>query len=99
MRFVCAAAVTVAVVLALPGPRAAAAESHLAVSGTHFLTPSGTPFEWRGITAFRLLEFVAHGKARQADAYLAWAASKKLNVVRVLAMADMLFKLSAEDGR
>ena len=99
MRFVCAAAVTAAVVLALPGSRAAAAESHLAVSGTRFLTPAGTPFEWRGITAFRLLEFVAHGKARQADAYLAWAAAKKLNVVRVLAMADVLFKLSAEDGR
>ena len=100
MRFARTAAVAVAVVLLAPaGARAAAAESHLVVAGTRFLRPAGTPFEWRGITAFRLVEFVAHGNERQADAYLAWAASKKLTVVRVLAMAEVLFKLAPEDGR
>ena len=75
------------------------AEGQLRISGSRFLQPDGPAFEWRGITAFRLLEFVAHGKAADADAYLAWAASKKLTVVRVLAMADILFKLSPADGQ
>ncbi len=63
-----------------------------------FVKPDGSPFEWRGITAFRLLEFIAHGKDAAADAYLKWAASQKLTVVRVLGMADGLFKLSPADG-
>ena len=41
----------------------------------------------------------AHGREREADAYLAWAASKKLNLVRVLAMADVLFTLPPADGQ
>ena len=72
---------------------------HLRVAGTHFVGQDGAPFEWRGITAFRLVEFVAHGRAADADAYLAWAASKDLTVVRVLAMADALFTLSPADGQ
>jgi len=76
----------------------AAAQGHLRVSGTRFTTPDGKPFEWRGITAFRLVEFVARGRQAEADAYLKWAASKRLNVVRVLVMADGLFKLSPADG-
>jgi hypothetical protein len=74
-------------------------EGHLKISGTRFLKPDGTAFEWRGITAFRLLELVAHGREADADAYLAWAASKKLTVVRVLGMADGAFKLSPADGQ
>ncbi len=74
------------------GPR------HLRVSGTRFLKADGSAFEWRGITAFRLLEFVAHGREAEADGYLTWAASKKLTLVRVLVMADGLFKLSPADG-
>jgi hypothetical protein len=73
-------------------------EGHLKVSGTRFLKPDGSVFDWRGITAFRLLEFVAHGREAQADAYLAWAASKKLTVVRVFAMTDGLFQLPPADG-
>jgi hypothetical protein len=84
----------VLLILALQGDRA-----HLRVSGTHFVKPNGARFEWRGITAFRLVEFVARGKEAEADTYLRWAASKKLTLVRVLVMADGLFKLSAEDGR
>jgi hypothetical protein len=75
------------------------AEGHLRVSGTQFITPDGRAFEWRGISAFRLLEFVAHGRGADADAYLAWAASKKLTLVRVLGMADVLFTLSPADGQ
>jgi hypothetical protein len=60
--------------------------------------PAGRPFQWRGITAFRLLEFVAHGREGEADAYLAWASSQTLNVVRVLGMAHVLFALTPEDG-
>ncbi len=75
------------------------AEGHLRVSGTHFVTSEGTPFDWRGITAFRLAEFVAHGREAEADAYLRWAASKHLTLVRVLGMADVLFRLSPAEGR
>lgn len=71
----------------------------MTVSGTRFVKPDGSTFHWRGITAFRLVEFVAHGKEAEADAYLRWAASKRLTLVRVLVMADGLFKLSAEDGK
>ena len=74
------------------------AEGHLKISGTRFLNPDGSVFQWRGITAFRLLEFVAHGREADADAYLKWAASRKLTVVRVLAMADGIFQLSPADG-
>ncbi len=74
------------------------AEGHLRVSGTRFVKPDGSVFDWRGITAFRLLEFVAHGREAEADAYLKWAASMKLTVVRVFAMADGIFQLPPADG-
>ena len=41
--------------------------AHLKISGTRFIKPDGTTFQWRGISAFRLLEFVAHGNEKQAD--------------------------------
>ena len=68
------------------------------VSGARFIAANGSPFPWRGITAFRLLEFVAHGHQPQAAAYLDWAASQHLTVVRVLAMAHVLFTLTPADG-
>jgi hypothetical protein len=74
------------------------AQGHLRVSGTSFITPDGIRFEWRGISAFRLAQFVAHHRESEADAYLRWAALKRLNVVRVLMMADGLFKLSPDEG-
>lgn len=81
------------------GSRRHQAEGHLSVSGTRFIKPDGSAFQWRGITAFRLLEFVAHGREAEANKYLAWAASKKLSVVRVLAMADGIFQLTPGDGQ
>jgi hypothetical protein len=60
--------------------------------------PDGTPFTWRGITAFRLLEMEAAGKSAEVDTYLKWAASQQLTVVRVLTMAKHLFELPPERG-
>ena len=71
---------------------------HLTVEGTRFLMPDGRVFQWRGISAFRLLEFVAHGRHQDAEQYLRWAASKRLNVVRVFAMADGIFQLAPAEG-
>jgi hypothetical protein len=75
------------------------ARERLRPDGTGWRAPDGTAFAWRGITAFRLLEFVAHGREREADAYLAWAASEKVTIVRVLAMAHVLFQLTPVDGQ
>lgn len=94
------ASLAIAVLLISPAAqRPADTSKHLRVSGTQFVTAEGQPFEWRGITAFRLLEFVAHGREKDADAYLAWAASQKLTVARVLAIAKGLFQLSPADGQ
>jgi hypothetical protein len=75
-----------------------AEEHHLRISETHFIKPDGSRFDWRGITAFRLVELVAHGREAEADTYLKWAASKQLTLVRALVMADVLFKLTPADG-
>jgi hypothetical protein len=75
-----------------------AAVSHIRAKGTRFIRPDGRPFRWRGITAFRLLELEAAGRSADVDAYLKWAASQQLTVVRVLAMAKHLFELPPERG-
>ena len=67
--------------------------------GASFVGASGRPFEWRGITAFRLAEMIANGREQDATAYLDWAKSEQLTVVRVLLMAQHLFKLTPEAGR
>jgi hypothetical protein len=71
----------------------------LAIKDGRFVTAHGEPFAWRGITAFRLAELIAHGREQEAAAYLDWAASQQLTVVRVLLMARYLFQLTPEDGR
>jgi hypothetical protein len=70
---------------------------HLQIDGAAFRA-TGAPFQWRGISAFRLVEMVAHGNQAQAAAFLDWAASQKLTVVRVFAMARHLFPLTPADG-
>jgi len=70
----------------------------ISVEGTRFVRPDGTPFEWRGITAFRLVEMVASGKEAEAAAYLDWAAANGVTVVRVLTMTHHLFTLLPADG-
>ena len=72
---------------------------HLTVHGTTFGTADGTPFHWRGITAFRLLERLGAGDGAAVDRYLVWAAKQHLTVVRVLAMAKHLFDLPPAAGR
>jgi hypothetical protein len=71
----------------------------LSVHGTDIVCRDGTRFTWRGVTAFALLEQIAHGRRADADAYLRWARGTGFNLVRVLAMADVLFKLRPEEGR
>jgi hypothetical protein len=58
----------------------------------------GRVFDWRGITAFRLIEMEAAGRTREVEAYLKWAAAQKLTVVRVLVMAKHLFELPPQRG-
>jgi hypothetical protein len=74
------------------------AAAHLTIQRTAF-RQSGRPFQWRGVSAFRLLEQIAHGRSSDAEAFLAWAAAQKLTVVRVLAMAHHLFQLPPDEGR
>ena len=78
-------------------PRHAA--GRLRIDGTRFLEPDGRSFQWRGITAFRLVDFVADGQEEQAATYLTWAAGQGLTIVRVLTMSGSLFDLRPEDGR
>ncbi len=78
--------------------RGAAGPAALKVTGTRFVRADGSPFEWRGITAFRLLEMEAAGRIQDVDAYLAWASVRGLTVVRVLAMAKHLFELPPDRG-
>lgn len=84
-----------AALVAAASPRAG---PPLRIQSTRFVREDGTPFSWRGITAFRLLEFVAHHREKEADAYLDWAASERVTVVRVLGMARVLFALTPGDG-
>ena len=85
-----------------PGPalRKASVPSdrHLRIDAGSFRTASGTPLQWRGITAFRLVEMVAHGRKADAAAYLDWAAGRHLTIVRVFTMARSLFDLPPADG-
>lgn len=63
------------------------------------MRPDGSTFSWRGITAFRLIDYVADGDERAAITFLDWAARQKLTVVRVLTMMSGLFDLQPHDGR
>src|SRR5687768_15534233 len=73
--------------------------SRLKIHGTEFVGADGRRFEWRGITAFRLLQLIARGRTSEAEAYLDWCAQQGLTVVRVLTMAKYLFELAPADGR
>jgi hypothetical protein len=73
--------------------------ARIQVRGTAFVRPDGSVFEWRGITAFRLVELVAAGREAEAAAYMDWAARNQITVLRVLVMARHLFSLSPEQGQ
>lgn len=84
----------------LPPSRPARQTPHptFRTAGTTFVGPTDQPFHWRGITAFRLAEFIATGREPEVVAYLDWASLQRLTVVRVLLTAQHLFKLSPEQG-
>jgi hypothetical protein len=82
-----------------PPPQAEIIRGRLRVDGRALVYPDDARFRWRGVTAFRLLELVAHGREAEARAFLAWARATGFNVVRVLAMAKGLFSLPPAEGR
>ena len=82
-----------------PAPASSPASGHLRIADANFVDASGRRFEWRGISAFRLAEMIAHGREGEAVAFLDWAARQKLTVVRVFLMAHHLFRLAPEEGR
>jgi hypothetical protein len=88
---------TVSTVPSAAEARSAPARAHLVIKGADFFDGQ-TRFDWRGITAFRLVEQIAHGGEAQAIAYLDWARTQKVTVVRVLTMAKHLFQLDPADG-
>ncbi len=77
----------------------AAAPGRLRVQGTRFLNPDGSTFQWRGITAFRLVDYVADGQEQRARDFLKWASGRHLTVVRVFAMLHGFFDLRPAEGR
>lgn len=77
--------------------RQAASAVHTRIQGSAFYADEAR-FRWLGITAFRLAEFIAHGRQPEALAYLDWAGKQGLTVVRVLTMARHLFQLNPDEG-
>jgi hypothetical protein len=91
---------TVAARTPAPAPgQASAPLPRLTISGTRFTRENGAAFQWRGITAFRLVDYVADGDEAAAIRFLDWASRQQLTVVRVLTMMGGLFDLRPEDGR
>jgi hypothetical protein len=91
------AATTVTTVPPSAETRTAPARAHLVIKGADFFDGQ-TRFGWRGLTAFRLVEQIAHGSEAQAMAYLDWAHAQKVTLVRVLTMAKHLFELDPVAG-
>jgi hypothetical protein len=73
-------------------------DRHLRLEGRRFVRPDGETFQWRGISAFQLLEMLHAGREADAVAFLDWAAGQGLTVVRVLTMTHHLFRLAPADG-
>jgi len=70
----------------------------LRVVGRQFLYPDGSNFDWRGITAFSLVEQLARGRDIDVDAYLGWCAANGVSLVRVLAMCATWLTLTPKEG-
>jgi hypothetical protein len=60
-----------------------------------------TRFQWRGVTAFGLVDLVADGREGEARAFVRWAGDTGFTVLRVLAMVPNggWIDLSPPDGR
>jgi hypothetical protein len=85
--------------LAVLDSASAQAPPRLRVDARRLVTVTGDVFEWRGVSAFRLIDHLADGRERDADAYLDWARDTGFNVVRVLTRLDTWADLSAADGQ
>lgn len=86
--------------IALPFPLPPSRLSAIAPCGRALCLADGSPFPWRGVTAFALLEHVAKGRLDDARAFLKWAQDTGFTLVRVLAMNPHgWFDLSVDDGR
>ena len=73
--------------------------THLQIDGTRFRTSQGQPFQWRGLTAFRLVDYVADKNEQEVEKLLSWAEAQKLTVVRTLAMGGGFMDLKPQEGR
>jgi hypothetical protein len=69
----------------------------ISVSGTHFIR-DGQPFDWAGASAFQLVQLVANGRQADAEAFIAFAAQRGLNVLRVFTTTKYMFGLSPAAG-
>src|SRR5262245_26403023 len=96
----CAAALSIISASATRGFTLAPATASIAACGRSLCIEDGTRFEWRGVTAFALLDLVAKGRVADARAFLEWAQRTGFTLVRVLAMNPRgWFDLSVADGR
>lgn len=70
--------------------------------GRTFQRADGTSWDWRGMTQFRLLEMVAHGREVEVIEILRQAFAAKISILRVLSMKAMssgnLFDLQPAEG-
>ena len=82
--------------------------SRLHVDGRVLRNAEGRLFVWQGMSAFKLVEFVAAGREAEADAFLERAAGAGVTLVRVFSMAGSccnaqgqpyLFRLEPARGR
>jgi hypothetical protein len=60
---------------------------------------TATPVVIYGITAFALVEQLAHGRESDAVRFLDWCASQRVNMVRVLLTCWNMFRLTPDEGR
>lgn len=82
--------------LALDRPRQM--RGRLQAHGRALTYPDGAPFDARSVTAFRLIEQVAHGRENEAEAFLAWAQRTGFNTARVLSQLCCWFTLTPAEG-
>jgi len=80
-------------------PPTSVALTRLHVDGRGLVREDGSPFVWRGVSAFRLVYDVARGDEAHAREFLAWAQVTGFNLVRVFSTVVHMFDLSPEDGR
>lgn len=73
--------------------------TRLLPNGRRLVNAEGLRFQWRGLTAFRLLEMLATQKHSEVCGFLDWAASNRVTVLRTLTMCSDVFSLSPESGR